>query len=703
MNKQAKQISVSKDKPIYEWLLVLAPLLVVCLAYSSKTVDVVLMPKFVASAIFTIIITCAAYMTAMHNPESFNAVKSHLFFKIYLIYLAIYFIGLQWTCNYADGIFEWLKLYIFGASTFSLAVHFYQKPHIITMFARSVTILNIVLVTIGLVQLLTFFTGKNVSHSSTYIITATFGHKNIFAEMLFMVFPFSIYQLFAGSKIWKWLGVVCALLNLFLITLMLTRAVWLAVLLGFLFSFPFYLYAIKLHGQSLTKQPNNKKTWQLVALLIITVVAGIFLYSRFDTFGTFRKQMVSISYYRYGSGGERIELWKKSLKVFKENPLLGTGIGSWKIEVLKYGHKGLETENNKTFHQRPHNDFIWILAEQGIVGLAAYLLLVAIVLYNIIRKLKNTTDPQLRLFYFSCQYTYIGYLIFSFFSFPKERMEHNVILMFVFAIVLMSDNLNKGSNGKANIVHLVFVLALLLNLFALNVGIKRFTSEVHMQKAYTARAESNWQKVVDEIAKAENENYTIDPMCTPLKWYSGSAYYNMGNQEKAFDDFYSSYLVNPNHVHVLNNLGTAYEIKGEHDKAINMYQRALVISPGFRDSELNLSATFYNAAKKDDAFIVFNKIPFDSTDNKYMQMLPLLIRHPMLVLADSISCIPLKMMVQAIDNTPSWSARLFMKSKANNISFNKQILADAIFVIDTIEKKNNFVYIKSIKKKYTIH
>jgi tetratricopeptide (TPR) repeat protein len=208
---------------------------------------------------------------------------------------------------------------------------------------------------------------------------------------------------------------------------------------------------------------------------------------------------------------------------------------------------------------------------------------------------------------------------------------------------------------------------------------------------------------ITTILSADRSKYfIIDPMCTPLRWYSGSAYYNMGNQPMAYADFEKSFNINPNHIHVLNNLGTAYEINGEHEKAITMYKRASEISPAFDEAKLNLVATYFNSGNKNEAFKTFSSIPYDTLNDKYLQILPLVVSAKLKIISDTIRCIPLKMQVEAINNTPEWSKSLFIKSKQNKVSFDKQILTDAIFVLDSVEKSNNFVYINTIIDKFKI-
>ncbi len=673
------------------------PLLITSLLYSTKAVDAVLLPKFIAFAIFSIMINALA----LKNSDAFNTVKQHVFFKIYLVYLITALISVYISCNFGDAVFEWLKIFLLGNSIFAISIYFYHHKKFIEQFINAINILNAVIVVIGLVQFLIIFSKQNVTHTATYEVTATFGHKNIFAEMLFLTFPFSLYNLFTQKGKWKWLSGTSAFLTLFLITLTLTRAVWLATIAGFFMSFPFYFYTL-LKGKEIKSQIKQyKKNIVIIGALCMAIFASILVYSRIDSFNTIKMQTITISSFKYGSVGERFQLWKKSINVFKESPLLGKGLGSWKIEVLKYGHQGLETENNITFHQRPHNDFIWIAAEQGIIGLLTYLSIVFIMLYLLIKLILKSENANEKLFYFLALYAYVGYLIYSCLSFPKERIEHQLILAFIFSIAIINSLKSGSTSQNKNSAFLVFIPLILISGYALKIGMSRFISETHLQKAYTARANGAWQNTIDEIDKAENEYYNIDPMCTPLRWYSGSAHYNLGNQELAFADFYKAYQVNPNHVHVLNNLATAYEIKGDHSNAIAFYKSALTISPGFEEAQFNLSATYFNAGKKQEAFLQFEQISIDTNNVKYKQMLNLIVCQEVIRLSDSITCDPLKNMLKAISNTPLWYQQIFMKSKTQGVNFNKQLLDDAIYTLDSTEKRINFAYISSIQKKYS--
>jgi O-antigen ligase len=67
------------------------------------------------------------------------------------------------------------------------------------------------------------------------------------------------------------------------------------------------------------------------------------------------------------SAGERVTLWRVGLEIFGESPLWGRGLESVRILSPQYGAKyGLVR------HRPPHNLFVKILAETGLIGLLVF-------------------------------------------------------------------------------------------------------------------------------------------------------------------------------------------------------------------------------------------------------------------------------------------------------------------------------------------
>jgi O-antigen ligase len=85
------------------------------------------------------------------------------------------------------------------------------------------------------------------------------------------------------------------------------------------------------------------------------------------------------------SSGTRLEMWKASYEIIKENPMIGVGKGNYKEHVQALVNQGKVDKIVARF-DHPHNEYIANFLELGIVGLLALIL----VLLSPIRYFLNT-------------------------------------------------------------------------------------------------------------------------------------------------------------------------------------------------------------------------------------------------------------------------------------------------------------------------
>ena len=72
----------------------------------------------------------------------------------------------------------------------------------------------------------------------------------------------------------------------------------------------------------------------------------------------------------------RIEMYKSSLTMIKENPLLGVGIGNYKPNYVSYIEESNISKSSVDLgHDHPHNLFLYIAVEQGIISLIIFLMI----------------------------------------------------------------------------------------------------------------------------------------------------------------------------------------------------------------------------------------------------------------------------------------------------------------------------------------
>lgn len=706
------------------WLnkvLIIIPALLIPLIYSKSTVDPALLPKFAAFSIYILFFLIAILYSGVVKKNNFNPsiLRSNLI-SFFLGYVIACGISLLSTTNLADGIFEWAKIFLFFCFLIFTVLYFHKEDNFIELLCKSISMLSVIINIIGLYQFYWLVSHQGVTHKTTYFVDGTFANRNLFAEVLLLTLPFVTFGALRFKSRWKIISYFALLCSLFLITATLTRAVWLGLFISALFTLIlFFLFKIKTPKNA---SPLNFRKLLLPVVIIVSIAAAVFFYSRLDSEETFKKQISSISDIKYGGANERIELWKRSAKLINERPITGVGLASWKIEMLKFNVKGTKPEDGTTFYQHPHNDFIMVASETGIIGLVFYSLIFITAVYYIIIILKNSKTSE-QLFYLLMFTGIISYCIISLFSFPKERIEQNTLLLFMIAPVIIQYHKLKGikpiyTNLTSGISLFISLLFLTIISFSMFIGKERIISDTHMLQALNAKNKANWPKVASHINKAITPYYTMDPMSTPLAWYRGTANFNLGKTDEAFEDFKKAYLINPYHVHILNNLGTCYELKKDHTTAINYFSKALSINPTLEEAILNLSASYFNSGMIDSAYQTIRKSSLNTNNERYKTSVEVIVKAKFKLIKNTLEQEPFPMKLIAeqklwltrthkfpelsdkefqklyktcvsykifdfLDDT-DWMIKLHAKSVKNKLSIEEQLFIDSYYLLKNI-------------------
>ncbi|MCX6273171.1 MAG: tetratricopeptide repeat protein, partial [Bacteroidetes bacterium] len=205
-------------------------------------------------------------------------------------------------------------------------------------------------------------------------------------------------------------------------------------------------------------------------------------------------------------------------------------------------------------------------------------------------------------------------------------------------------------------------------------------SEIHTRLAFEARAQSRWESSVYELNQAENQWYRFDPISTPLAWYRGMAFYNLGQMDAAFASFYRAWELCPFHPHVLNNLGTAYVIKGDTGQSVKYFEQAVKESPHFNDAWLNLAAVRFNSKQLDAAYKALCKVDTSCDQERYKPSVYLILRTRANVYLEKLNDAGLARYAGYILDDKKWLWAVFKKSLKEKRDFNTQLCLDALWV-----------------------
>jgi O-antigen ligase len=504
------------------------------------------------------------------------------------------------------------------------------------------------------------------------LIKSFFANKNLLSSVIFLCFPFFFMGLTLSKKV-KIVALIGILSALPMLLLLGTRTVFLALLVFALVVLSYYLK---------NRFGIRKRFIGLASILLLMLVAFLYQNTNVSKIRDIKNKSTVEQYFSSISNEKtwvsRTQFWDNSIAMWKEKPLLGVGLGNWQVAFPKYGlnqFREFSIVNGTETLQRPHNDFLNILCENGILGLLVYIFIFGWMYYQLFILIKGTTDKT------RWNYIYLlaglsGYIVISFFDFPMERIEHQIILMLFFAIITSGyynkKNIQPESEMGKNVLK---YLVITISIYSIIVTSFRFKGEMETVKMYVAKANGQWEETLHHANKAENYFYKVDLTSIPLAWYQGLASFNLNEKAESVTLFEKAYQIAPYQIQVLNNLAGSYSFQGDRQKAIKYYQKALEISTNFEEARLNLASVYYNEKQYDKAFDVIEKFNIYNANKRYKKyLIPILAKKINAILIQE-NDLELSSYLGKKITKGNQLYKLYQVAKENNSSFETEVLA----------------------------
>lgn len=688
-------------------LLALLPLVLIPLLVVPGLIDVGLTPRFIGLA-GMVIIAAAGLLEKATRKEKVAGLRelvgpASLFYLAYIGWISL---RLIFSPNFSEALFDWQRTVLLFSFMLVFSAFFTPRGIPYAALAKMVSLLAIGLVGLGAVQLALLLTGGEITHHLTYHIKLTFGHRNLYAQFLLLTLPFSLMGLVVLKKFWRLISGFAVVLVLAGITFLLARSVW--VSLGTTTGIVLVL-ALIFRKQFTSSEKENTAKWpRFVALGLMLGVIGFtaLLYTKADSLETLLKTGKEMGDMKYGSPKERIIMWKASWEMFKDHPVAGTGLSSWKTEFPAYGLSGLrpEAEAGEHHFQRPHNDFFWVLTESGLIGFLLWMGIFVFTLWGLIQTIRQHPDREARIFALLMIFGILSYLGVSFFSFPRERMEHGLYLhvMLGCGLMLRYQWKQKTVEFPAWLVNFAYLALILLSVGCLFTGWFRMQGEYFTNRTLVSRAQKELHQVTFEADAALSPFYKMDPSSTPLYWYKGESFFLMGDFEKAKEAFEQSLALHPNHIHVLNNLASTLVKLDQPNAAKAHYRKALEISTSFEEAHLNLAAVLYTE-NPDSSWLALSQVPEQYGDARYLQSVDMVTAAATFELAQEMQNEPLKELILRIHFDPEWRLNLHKKAIKDALDYKVQVLLDAVYVLETIDKTLTFEEAEKLRIDYQLN
>ena len=223
--------------------------------------------------------------------------------------------------------------------------------------------------------------------------SSTFGYRNFAAMYLIGAIPLAGFIFIQSRTLFAQALSTCALTTLLIFLLYTrTRGAWgglgvaCLLILCLVISHPQFRSSFK---EALSAFRSTHKNY-----LLLGGLCAIFIFAplspQFSDTGTQRfdekKSDITTavtSVFQVGGDRGRLQMWLNTLELIADYPILGVGAGGWKRVYPHYDQGAMIRQNSSPV--RPHNDYLWIAAESGIIGFVlfiAFLVIVFITLYR---------------------------------------------------------------------------------------------------------------------------------------------------------------------------------------------------------------------------------------------------------------------------------------------------------------------------------
>ncbi|MFH1283050.1 MAG: tetratricopeptide repeat protein [bacterium] len=451
-------------------------------------------------------------------------------------------------------------------------------------------------------------------------VMSTFGNPIFFAAFLIVVLPsiFSCLYIFKHWLLRLFLTAV-ALAVLIAIYYSKTRAAWIAAVFGLISWF----LLVESNQNWIWIKGLYKRKWVVLGGIAGIIVIHLVLFAGNSAY----KKSVgnTVNYFLQIAHRQQAHplIWRDSLRMWRANPLIGVGLGSFHVYFPEFASDELKSiwPQGKFIVNDAHNEYIQILAEIGVTGFSIFILLLCAYVLQIKRlwmqKIGNRNILISGLFAGSA-----ALMLQNFFSVDMRFVISSASLFFAAGMASSWEERRWEFYLKKDVVIRALLLGIIcvVGFYSFKELVKPYIAyrELKKQKSFFDEKVLDPAKTIGDLQKLAEEFPTESKIFERLGWvYSKEKMWN-----KAIESYLKSIELDPNLMSAYNNLGNIHYKINRLDKAIEFYKKAISIDPKSFDAYLNCGTAYYQKGMLKEAAEEFEKVlKMDPNNYKAISML----------------------------------------------------------------------------------
>ena len=496
----------------YLELLLLLHLVIIPFIPVFKSIDAI-GPQFIYLSVVELLILVYLLIFRMKKIRGESIFSNFISFS-YLLFLLVSSLSLTYAYNLQEAIIELSRYFIF----FIALVNTVILLRLISGSTKVILHIVCVLAAIESIYIFTIFLDNYSIEMGLNRIRDLQGfssNQNIGAFSLAIKLPL-IFYLFLISKGRFLKALLLSLLTLIFFDILIIGS------RGAILSLIFFILSISFLW--VIRRKKQRLQLRSLVLLLISFFGIIFVQNQLYKNNKKLKSINRISNYNDDSVAGRKSYYLAALNGIKDAPLLGFGIGNWKIFSLKYGRNDIDSYE-VPYHA--HNDLLQITAEIGIFGGLFYLIIYISSIFYLFQHFRKTPNDLLPIF---LMISISIFLIDSNLNFPRARPYSQMNIIYIVAIT-WTFYTNK-LKSKLNLNKILYVFPIIL-IGTTVISYKVFKSMQEQVMLYVDfnNYQSNMRTPLALVETFQEDFPTITNVCIPIKIAKAQYYL----QEKDFD------------------------------------------------------------------------------------------------------------------------------------------------------------------------
>lgn len=524
--------------------------------------------------------------------------KKIIVIKLYIVFLLLCLLSAFTAHNFSLAIVSFTQLIIVFCLFINVSILLHNRLSLIYNITLLISISMFIRTYIDLSDFISVAKSSNLVNAMTQIKGNT-GNINIYAASLTGKLPFLLLGIVHFSKWKKWFLSVTLLMATILILLIASRASYIALLLILV---GFIIITLKIKWNT---QQNRTILTAIVLPVVIAFFVSNFIFKNSENKDRYQSVTNRVMQIIPEKGDDasiniRLKYWENAFDIAKTNPILGIGLGNWKVESIPYEKK---ISNRLVLSNHAHNDFLEIAAETGFLNLIVYLLLFVFALVINIKNCSPKKQQHTRVIAFTALLLIISYGIDATFNFPLYRTTMQINFCLFLVLTILNTDLTESfeiQNKNNKYVLIITGLSAISLYFAYSTFKSyQFENETIVDQA---KGEANFSLTYDEIVSQIPKYPNVSTNSEPYIELAGIYAVKEKKYEQALKYFNLSQTINPYTGRAEWYMYRIYKEQGIVDSAYYYSKKAFEIRP--RNEDYYLSALVVDAIKKDTTAIL---------------------------------------------------------------------------------------------------